>query len=342
MNKFGVPSSTTGDERVPVIQPKFKNRFRVFFYNFGNQRMSLGGVGNQGVVQTDDERLALMGNVVSFNKPNVTYTEIPLTSFLGKGKTYGRPTWENLNIVLRDDIKNAALRFILRQVYLQQQKYMPHSSGFGRNFNFDIMMEVMDGRVGHTGLERWFFTGCSILSSDFGDVSYESVTDFQKISLSIAFNNIFIFSPGRINLASAHQYNGDGGRSLGINDLDGLSSIGTGILDNIYGVINDATDSLVSAVDDVLGDVVDSTTGFIDTTIGDSFDFITDGFGGLFGGSGNTAGSSGTGGGGDWTDEVDTGGNSGSDDWLDEVDTGSNSNSGNSGGGFMDEVDTGG
>ena len=163
MNKFGVPTDTTGDNRAPTIQPKFKNRFRVFFYNFGNQRLSLSGVGNMGVVQTDQERLALMSNVVSFNKPNVTFSEISLSSFIGKGKTYGRPTWENLNITLRDDIKNAALRFIMRQTYLQQQKYMPHSSGFGRNFNFDIMLEVMDGRVGHTGTERWFFTGCSIL-----------------------------------------------------------------------------------------------------------------------------------------------------------------------------------
>lgn len=86
MNKFGVPVSTTGDERVPVIQPKFKNRFRVFFYNFGNQRLSLNGVGGQGVLQTDDTSLALMSNVVSFNKPSVTFAEIPLTSFLGKVK----------------------------------------------------------------------------------------------------------------------------------------------------------------------------------------------------------------------------------------------------------------
>lgn len=271
-NKFGVPTDTTGDERAPTIQPKFKNRFRVFFYNFGNQRLSLSGVGNAGVVQTDQERLALMGNVVSFNKPNVSFTEVNVSSFLGKGKTYGRPTWENLNITLRDDIKNAAMRFIMRQTYLQQQKYMPHSSGFGRNFSFDIMLEVMDGRVGHTGVERWFFTGCSILQNDYGDHSYESTTDFQKISLTIGFNNVYMFSPARINLASAHQYNEQGGRSLGVSDLAGLNEVGNSVMDEVYGVINRATDSLIGSV----GDVIDTTGNFINQTLGSQFDFLSD------------------------------------------------------------------
>lgn len=332
MNKFGVPVSTTGDERVPVIQPKFKNRFRVFFYNFGNQRLSLNGVGGQGVLQTDDTSLALMSNVVSFNKPSVTFAEIPLTSFLGKGKTYGRPTWENLSVTLRDDIKNAALRFILRQVYMQQQKYMPHSEGFGRNFNFDMMLEVMDGRVSHTGLEKWFFTGCSIANIDFGDVSYESTTEFQKLTLNISFNNIYVFSPNRMNMASAHQYNTGGGGGLGA--LGGLGDAANSVMDEIYGVINSATDSLVSAVDDVVGNVVDSTGGFIDRTIGDRFDFLT---------GGNPSNSTGGGiGGGDWTDEVDTGSSSDG-GFMDDVDTGvtTGGNPSNSNGGFMDEVDTG-
>lgn len=276
-NKFGVPIDTTGDERAPTIQPKFKNRYRVFFYNFGNQRLSLTGVGSQGVIQTDEERLALMGNVVSFNKPNVSYAEIPVSSFIGKGKTYGRPTWENLNITMRDDIKNAALRFIMRQTYLQQQKYMPHSSGFGRNFNFDIMLEVMDGRVGHTGIERWFFTGCSILNNDFGDNSYESTTDFQRVSLTIGFNNVYIFSPQRINLASAHQYNERGGRSLTVGDLSGLNQVTNSVVDEIYGVVNRATDSLVGFVDDAISGVIDTTGSFINQTLGSQFNFINQG-----------------------------------------------------------------
>lgn len=274
INKFGVPTDTTGDDRAPTIQPKFKNRFRVFFYNFGNQRLSLTGVGNQGVIATDQERLALMGNVVSFNKPNISFAQVPVSSFIGKGTVAGRPTWENLNITLRDDIKNAALKFIMRQTYLQQQKYMPHSSAFGRNFNFDIMLEIMDGRVGHTGLERWFFTGCSIVNGEFGDNSYESTTDFQRINLTMAFNNVYIFSPSRINFASAHQYNEQGGRSLGVSDLTGLNEVTNSVRDEIYGVINSATDSLVGVVDDAISGAVDATGSFINRTFGDQFDFL--------------------------------------------------------------------
>lgn len=322
-NKFGVPVDTLGDERSPTIQPKFKNRYRLFFYNFGNQRLSLTGVGAQGAIQTDEERLALMGNVVSFNKPNVSYSEVQVTSFLGKGKTYGRPTWENLNITLRDDIKNAALRFVMRQIYLQQQKYMPHSSGFGRNFNFDIMLEVMDGRVGHTGIERWFFTGCSILNSDFGDNTYESTTDFQRISLTIGFNNIYIFTPQRINFASAHQYNENGGRSLSVGDLTGLNQVGSSVMDEIYGVVNRATDSLIGAVDSLVVGAIDSTGAFINQTLGSQFDFINRGMNNIVGSI---------------TDSIETGADYASGLFNGKPNNGNN-NEPPSDGGFINEID---
>lgn len=248
VNKYGVPISDQNDDRYPTVQPKFKNRFRVFFYNFAHQGTSLTDLSSGGMLQIDKDNVALMGNVVSFNKPNVTFAQTEVRSFIGKGHVSGRPTWENLNITLRDDVKNAVVGFVARQTYLQQQKYMPHSMGFGKNYTFSIMLEVMDGRVGHTGLERWLFSGCTINSANFGDLSYEMDTEIQKIDLSIMFNNILVYSPSKVNLHDHHAYNqnttGNSG-SLGgvLNDAQG------GILNIVDRAFGRATSSLLNVVD---------------------------------------------------------------------------------------------
>ncbi len=251
VNKYGVPVSDQNDDRYPTVQPKFKNRFRVFFYNFADSGTSLSDISSSGVLQIDKDNVALMGNVVSFNKPTVTFTQTEVRSFIGKGHVSGRPNWENLNITLRDDVKNAVIGFVAKQTYLQQQKYMPHSAGFGRNFTFSIMLEVMDGRVGHTGLERWLFSGCSINTANFGDLSYEMDTEIQKIDLSIMFNNVLVYSPAKINLHAHHAYNENT----------------TGAGGALGGVLNDAAGGILNSIDQAFGRATSSLLGIVDRGI---------------------------------------------------------------------------
>lgn len=269
LNKFGVPISTDNDDRFPTIQPKFKNRFRIFFYNFAHQDATINSDPANGILQLDRNSFALMGNVVSFNKPTVTFGQSEVRSFVGKGNVVGRPTWENLNLTLRDDVKNAVIGFVTRQVYLQQQKYMPHSPGFGRNYTFSIMLEVMDGRVGHVGLERWLFSGCSIHTSNFGDVSYEMDTEIQKIDLSIMFNNILVYSPDKINLHNHHGYNENstgGGDFLNgaANDMTGTGGGGGGFLGELA---NDVFGGVANEVQSIFGKATTALTGAVDRGI---------------------------------------------------------------------------
>lgn len=269
INKYGVPISDSSDDRYPMVQPKFKNRFRVFFYNFAFQGTTLDDLSKGNMIQIDQDSLALMGNVVSFNKPTVTFGQTEVRSFIGKGNVSGRPSWENVNLTLRDDIKNAVVGFVARQVYLQQQKYMPHSDGFGRNFTFSMMVEVMDGRVGHTGLERWLFSGCTIISANFGDLSYEMDTEIQKIDLNITYNNILVYAPDKVNLHNHYSYNentsGSGGTVSGVaNDIVG------GITDSIDQVFGKATSSLMGMVDkgiDAVGNFASNTVSGITDNI---------------------------------------------------------------------------
>lgn len=286
LNKYGVPMSDDSDDRYPMIQPKFKNRFRVFFYNFAYQGTTLSDLSSGGTIEIDEDNVALMGNVVSFNKPNVTYTQVEVRSFIGKGSVSGRPTWENVTITLRDDIKNAVVGFVARQSYLQQQKYMPHSEGFGRNFTFSMMLEVMDGRVGHTGTERWLFSGCTLQNVNYGDLSYEMDTEIQKIELNIMYNNILVYSPPKENLHSNYMYNemGGGGGSLNgilgeaensVNDVFGQATSSLmGIVDQGIDAVSGAVGGVVNQASNTVGNVIGQASGAVGDTIGNIRDSL--------------------------------------------------------------------
>lgn len=265
ISKYGVPISDQTDERAPVIQPKFKNRFRVFFYNFGATNTVLSGVGTQGAVKTDKESIALTGNVSNFTKPTVNFAQNEVRSFIGRGNVAGRPTWDNVSLSLRDDIKNAALKFIMRQSYLQTLKYVPSSSVFGRNFTFSMVVEIMDGRVGHTGIERWFFTGCSLASVNYGELSYENEADIQKLDLNVMYNNVYVSSPRRIKFASSHAYN-----EKSVLNQGPLAEAQEGFFDKVYGVIDNATDAVVDTMDTF----IDEGTDFVNDKLGDEFEYL--------------------------------------------------------------------
>lgn len=275
-NKYGVPLSDINDDRYPTVQPKFKNRFRVFFYNFAHQGTTVEGLdGSSGILEIDEDNIALLGNVVSFNKPQVTFGQTEVRSFIGRGLVSGRPTWENVNVTLRDDIKNAVVGFVSRQVYLQQQKYIPHSEGFGRNFTFSMMLEVMDGRVGHTGYERWLFAGCTLQNVNFGDLSYEMDTEIQKIDLTIMYNNIYVYSPEKVNFHSDYGYNenttGSSGSASGGMGGNSVANAAANGLDKVFGK---ATSSLMDLADQGINTVSNAATRAANA--------VSDTIGGLF------------------------------------------------------------
>jgi hypothetical protein len=176
LNKFTVPLSTNQSASAQgLLMPKLKWRFRVTFENFG-------------VTQPTTE---LTKQVVNFTKPNATFDPQEIHAYNSRMYYAGKPSWETVNCVLRDD----ALGEVSKRVGEQMQKqfdFMEQSSASsGIDYKFITKFEVLDGGNGVNEpivLETWELYGCFITNVDYGDADYSS-NDPMTISLTIRMDN---------------------------------------------------------------------------------------------------------------------------------------------------------
>lgn len=199
-NKYGVPINHDNDNRRPLLQPKFTNRFRVFFRGLGvSDEIAAGGI-------NADAREFLTAQVESFDRPNIEFNNKPVTSFIGRGFVHGRPLLGETTFVVRDEITNSAILFLYRQVQAQIDKFYTRMSAngklevsplMGQDTKFTIIMEVMDGRTNHTPLEVWEMYGCTFSSVNFSGNSYEDDTEIAKITVKCSVDRIKVHRPSR-------------------------------------------------------------------------------------------------------------------------------------------------
>lgn len=194
-NKYGVPISTQIDERGALLQPKFVNRFRVFFFDMGET-----------LSDQNDSAKYLTAQVESFSRPSIEYSNKPVNSFNGRGFISGRPMFGEVKFVIRDEITNTAIAYIYRHLQRSIDKLYPQmrdgntvklNQQLGRNTKFTIRMEVLDGRTNHSPLEVWEFNGCLFNSINFTDNSYEDDTEIFKVTVSCTFDGMNVFRPER-------------------------------------------------------------------------------------------------------------------------------------------------
>ena len=88
LNKFTVPLATNQSASTQgLLMPKLKYRFRAVFENFG--------------VSTD--RVELTKQVDSISRPNLNMNPFAIDVYNSKVNLIGKPTWEPVNVTLRDD-----------------------------------------------------------------------------------------------------------------------------------------------------------------------------------------------------------------------------------------------
>lgn len=199
-NKYGVPISHENDERRSLIQPKFTNRFRVFFIDIGtSNEVAAGGI-------NADVRDYLTAQVESFDRPSVEFNNKPITSFIGRGYIHGRPLIGETTFVVRDEITNSAILFLYRQLQAQIDKFYPQmnvngslteSPLLGQDTKFTIIMEVLDGRTNHTPLEVWELFGCTFSGVNFSNNSYEDETEIAKVTVKCSVDRVKVTRPSR-------------------------------------------------------------------------------------------------------------------------------------------------
>lgn len=172
VSKFGVPN--TNGQSLGILMPKLKHRFRVLF-----TLPVFGG-----------ETYDLTRQVVTAGRPQQQYNNTPLHSYNNVVYIAQKPEWQPIEIVLRDDITNAATSVVSNQLQLQMNHYNQNAARAGSNYKFQILLQTLDGQMTADVniLEEWFLEGCYIESVQYDSLDYSSSEPVQ-ITLSIRYDN---------------------------------------------------------------------------------------------------------------------------------------------------------
>jgi len=176
LSKFTVPLSTNQSATAQgLLMPKLKFRFRVIFENLG-------------VSQPTTE---LTKQVMDFKRPTLTFDQIEIPIYNSRVYLAGRPVWEPVTCMLRDDAGGEVTKRVGEQLQKQFDFMEQSSASSGIDYKFITKLEVLDGGNGAneaTVLETWEMYGCYLASADYGDASYSS-NDPMTVSLNIRYDN---------------------------------------------------------------------------------------------------------------------------------------------------------
>lgn len=180
-NKFGVP--VVGGTGSGILMPKLKYRFRVTFINFGGE----------------PDNKVLTQNIKTVTRPKVTFEPVTIDSYNSKVYLHGKHEWQEISVVIRDDIANSVTKLVGKQVQRQVNHFQQTTPAVASDYKFDMHVEVLDG-TNQGATEVWYLEGCFIREADYADGDY-SGNDPVEITLSLRYDN-------------ATHYQGD-------NDIDG-------------------------------------------------------------------------------------------------------------------------
>jgi hypothetical protein len=177
LNRFTVPLSTDQSSAVQgLLMPKLKYRFRV----------TLDGFGVAGTPSTE-----LTKQVVSVDRPNVTFDPITLNVYNSTVKMAGRPKFPDAKLTLRDDVTGAVTSKVGEQLQKQFDFYEQSSAASGVDYKFRMRVEILDGGNGAyepSSLESFEFLGCFLSNVTYTSGEYTSNEPMQ-IDLTISYDN---------------------------------------------------------------------------------------------------------------------------------------------------------
>ena len=176
LSKLSVPlppgqsSSSQG-----LLMPKLKYRFRVLFENFGVSKPTT----------------ELTKQIVSAGRPNLTFDQVELHVYNSRVKYAGKHTWEDVSIVVRDDVTGAVSKLVGEQLQKQFDFQEQASAASGIDYKFTTVIEILDGGNGSLQpnvLETWVLYGCFVQSANYNNLAY-SANEVVTIALNIRYDN---------------------------------------------------------------------------------------------------------------------------------------------------------
>jgi len=158
-----------------LLMPKLRYRFRVTFDGFG-------------VTSPSTE---LTKQIVSASRPNVQFEEITLDVYNSRVHLAGKHTWQDMTIVVRDEVTGSVSRLVGEQLQKQLDFLEQSSAAAGSSYKFTTRIEMLDGGNGAftpNVLETWEAYGCYLKSADYGNMNY-SENNAVEISLGIVYDS---------------------------------------------------------------------------------------------------------------------------------------------------------
>ena len=176
LTNFTVPLSTSQSASSQgLLMPKLKFRFRVTFLSFG-------------VTQPTTE---LTKQVMDFKRPQVSLEPITIDIYNSKVYLAGKPTWETVTCMLRDDAGGEVTKRVGEQMQKQFDFFEQSSAASGIDYKFTTVLEILDGGNGTNTpsiLETWQLDGCFLTAADYGDVN-SATNEAATIQLTIRYDN---------------------------------------------------------------------------------------------------------------------------------------------------------
>ncbi|MCX7180696.1 MAG: hypothetical protein NTX56_18675 [Proteobacteria bacterium] len=177
LTKFTVPLATSQSASTQgLLMPKLRFRYRVSFIGFG--------VSASNIVE-------LTKQVKTFKRPSPTFETIVIDTYNSKVNLLGKPKWEAVSCVVRDDAAGNISKLVGEQLQKQFDFMEQSSAASGVDYKFVTHLEMLDGGNGahepHV-LETWEMYGCLLSGVEYGDVDYAS-NETVDITLNIMFDN---------------------------------------------------------------------------------------------------------------------------------------------------------
>jgi len=176
LSKLSVPlppgqsSSSQG-----LLMPKLKYRFRVTVENFGVSKPTT----------------ELTKQVVTVGRPQLTFDQVELHVYNSRVKIAGKHNWEDIQLVVRDDVSGAVSKLVGEQLQKQFDFFEQASASSGIDYKFTTKIEILDGGNGAfepNVLETFQLLGCFVKQAQYQQGDYSS-SDPMDITLSIAYDN---------------------------------------------------------------------------------------------------------------------------------------------------------
>lgn len=195
LNRFTVPLATNQSASTQgLLMPKLKYRFRAIFENFG----------------VSSDRVELTKQVASISRPNVNFNPFVIEAYNSKVNLVGKPSWEPVSVVLRDDAGGNVSKLVGEQIQKQFDFMEQASASSGIDYKFLLKFEMLDGGNGAnqpTVLETWELYGAFVNQVAYGEMAYTENSP-ADITLTVTYDNA-IQTPTGTGIGTAV------GRSLG-------------------------------------------------------------------------------------------------------------------------------